>query len=216
MQYSDETYADIYDTDPPASLLEGDLTNVFAIHSLSKRSGMTGYVGFVAGDPEIMQRLIFRANPLVPQTFCYKAATSHGEMMIMWRASRVFSKKKRYFSPSISRAGRFWARGFTILWLRVPTGQTGEEYAIDLLNLGIVVSLRSKFPSPCRIQLCAFGDGSGIEGCVEAIQIWSQHIQQPKQEKNDTTREYRCLLGERNARPRGGRRDTALEQAAFV
>ena len=55
---SDETYADIYDTDPPASLLEGDLSNVLVIHSLSKRSGMTGYrSGFVAGDPEIMQTL---------------------------------------------------------------------------------------------------------------------------------------------------------------
>ena len=65
------------------------------------------------------------------------------------------------------------------LWLRVPTGQTGEEYAIDLLNLGIVVSPGSMFAitdaGSNYVRLAMVPD---IEGCVEAIQIWSQHIQQ--------------------------------------
>ena len=55
---SDETYADIYDSEPPASILQTGLENVLAIHSLSKRSGMTGYrSGFVVGDPFWIQKL---------------------------------------------------------------------------------------------------------------------------------------------------------------
>lgn len=51
---SDEAYADIYFTgEKPRSLLEFGKENAVAVHSLSKRSAMTGYrVGFVAGDPE--------------------------------------------------------------------------------------------------------------------------------------------------------------------
>ena len=182
---SDETYADIYDEQPPASLLEGDLQNILVIHSLSKRSGMTGYrSGFVAGDPEIMQRLIrFRANPgLVPQTFVTKAATlawADDEHVAKRRA--LFSKKKALFLRFFDQLG--WEvlgrEASLYLWLRVPTGQTGEEYAIDLLKLGIVVSPGSMFAitnaGTNYVRLAMVPD---IEGCEEAIKIWSQHIQQ--------------------------------------
>ena len=52
---SDECYADIYFGEPPLSMLQVQLENVLAIHSCSKRSGMTGYrSGFVAGDPDLV------------------------------------------------------------------------------------------------------------------------------------------------------------------
>jgi LL-diaminopimelate aminotransferase len=51
---SDEAYSEIFFTDePPHSILEFGKENVVAVHSLSKRSAMTGYrVGWVAGDAE--------------------------------------------------------------------------------------------------------------------------------------------------------------------
>src|SRR5512133_1466208 len=62
---SDECYADIYFGPPPASMLELQVENVVAIHSCSKRSGMTGYrSGFLAGCPDlvaILRRL--RSHP---------------------------------------------------------------------------------------------------------------------------------------------------------
>ena len=55
---SDECYADIYFGAPPASMLEVQVENVLAIHSCSKRSGMTGYrSGFIAGDPDLVATL---------------------------------------------------------------------------------------------------------------------------------------------------------------
>jgi aspartate/methionine/tyrosine aminotransferase len=59
----DECYSEIYDRVPPAGGLEacaalgGEMTNVLVFHSLSKRSNAAGLrVGFVAGDPDLIQR----------------------------------------------------------------------------------------------------------------------------------------------------------------
>ncbi len=76
---SDETYADVYHSTPPHSLLECGTDGVLVLHSLSKRSGMTGYrSGFVAGDPAIMKRLrTLRTNPgVVPSDFVNSAAVA--------------------------------------------------------------------------------------------------------------------------------------------
>ncbi len=55
---SDECYADIYFAEPPLSMLEVQVENVLAVHSCSKRSGMTGYrSGFVAGDPDLVAQV---------------------------------------------------------------------------------------------------------------------------------------------------------------
>ena len=74
---NDETYADLYHEEPPHSLLEAGFENVLVLHSLSKRSGMTGHrSGFLAGDATLIRRLKdMRANPgLVPQDFVNAAA----------------------------------------------------------------------------------------------------------------------------------------------
>ena len=76
---SDETYADVYHSDPPHSLLECGLEGLLVLHSLSKRSGMTGYrSGFVAGDPTLVHRLMtLRTNPgVVPTDFVNAAAVA--------------------------------------------------------------------------------------------------------------------------------------------
>ena len=59
----DECYADIYDTIAPKGILEviaetdGDLSNVLAFHSLSKRCSAAGLrSGFIAGDADLIAR----------------------------------------------------------------------------------------------------------------------------------------------------------------
>jgi LL-diaminopimelate aminotransferase len=56
---SDECYADLYDQDPPTSILQTagpGAVGCLAFISLSKRSGMTGYrSGAIVGDPEAIQ-----------------------------------------------------------------------------------------------------------------------------------------------------------------
>src|SRR5688572_9654465 len=76
---SDEAYSELwFDGEPPASVLQtGDLTNVLALHTLSKRSSMTGYrSGFVAGDPELIAALkaLRPSVGVTPQEFVQRAS----------------------------------------------------------------------------------------------------------------------------------------------
>ena len=76
---SDECYVDLHYEGPrPRSLLEFGRKGCLALHSLSKRSGMTGYrSGFLAGDPELVSTYRrFRASMgTTPQEFVQRAAT---------------------------------------------------------------------------------------------------------------------------------------------
>jgi acetylornithine aminotransferase len=143
---SDETYADIYHEVPPPSALQAGARGVLALHSLSKRSGMTGYrSGFIAGDPEVVQRLRkLRANPgLVPQDFVNAAAAAAwAEDGHVHERRALFHRKKQIFLDFFDEVGlEALGREATIyLWVRVPSGMTDEEYASNLMSSGIVVS----------------------------------------------------------------------------
>ena len=177
---SDETYADVYHADPPHSLLECGTTGVLALHSLSKRSGMTGYrSGFVAGDADVMARFrTLRTNPgIVPSDFVNAAATAawadddHTE-----NRRAIFRAKKALFLAMFDALNmRVIGREASLyLWVAVPGGDD-EAYAKRLLDIGIVVS-------PGRI----FGvEGAGvgyirlamvptIDECKAAIAAWTE------------------------------------------
>ena len=176
---SDETYADIYDSEPPASILQTGLENVLAIHSLSKRSGMTGYrSGFVVGDPFWIQKLYtLRANPgLVPQSFINAAA------QVAWQddehvAQRreIFREKKKIFLAFFDECGwEVLGRDATLyLWLRVPTKQSGRDYALRLLKEGIVVSPGDMFSVANNggdyIRLAMV---PSLEECKATVDLW--------------------------------------------
>ena len=175
---SDETYADVYHSDAPHSLLECGTDGVLALHSLSKRSGMTGFrSGFVAGDPALVSRLsTLRTNPgIVPTDFVNAAAVAAWSDDNHTEGRRaVFRQKKALFLAFFDEMNiRVIGREASLyLWVEVPGGDD-EAYATRLLDAGIVVS-------PGRI----FGvDGAGrgyirlamvptLEQCKAAIEAW--------------------------------------------
>jgi succinyldiaminopimelate transaminase len=174
----DETYTDIYHGDPPHSLLECGADGVVVLHSLSKRSGMTGYrSGFLAGDPDVIDRLAtLRTNPgLVPSDFVNAAAVAawdDDDHVAQRRA--LFRQKKQLFLDFFDVIGmEVIGREATLyLWVKIPDGDD-EAYALRLLEAGIVVS-------PGRI-LGVNGGGHGyirlamvpsIDECREAIEAW--------------------------------------------
>jgi acetylornithine aminotransferase len=173
---SDECYADIYYDRAPPSILQHMKRRALAVHSLSKRSGMTGYrSGFVAGDPEGV-RAIRRARGsfgVGSPEFIQAAATAawnddaHAEAR-----RRVFAEKRSVMTDAIAAAGlRVEASAATIyLWVAVPDGESAESFASRLLRVGIVVS-----PGP------AFGAGEGyvrvalsptLDDCRAAAPLW--------------------------------------------
>ena len=127
-------------------LLEFGLENVLALHSLSKRSGMTGYrAGFVAGDPELIARFrTYRANPgVVPQDFVNAAATvawSDDEHVSERRM--IFAKKKQILLSAFNGFDfEILGQDASIyLWIRLPDAWDADFVASQLLNDGVVVS----------------------------------------------------------------------------
>lgn len=149
---SDECYVDLhYEGPPPRSLLEFGKKGCLVVHSLSKRSGMTGYrSGFVAGDAELIATYRrFRASMgTAPQEFVQAAAAvawteqqhveQRRELFAQKRAVLLDLCKKRGLTVHGSRAGLY-------LWIEVPAGTTDVDYAAACREVGIVVAPGSFF-----------------------------------------------------------------------
>jgi succinyldiaminopimelate transaminase len=173
---SDECYADIYFGERPRSMLEVQVENVVAIHSCSKRSGMTGYrSGFTAGDPDLVKVLKrFRSHPGVasPDFVSAAAAAAWSDDAHAAERRALFKAKRDRFAAFFAEAGLACdaSEATLYLWVRVPAGATSASYAAALLEEGIVVAPGT-----------AFGAGEGyvrvalvptLPECEEAIEAW--------------------------------------------
>jgi len=176
---NDECYADIYHDERPHSLLEAGVEGALVLHSLSKRSGMTGYrSGFVAGDSEaIAQLALLRVNPgLVPSSPTNAGATAAwSDDSHTARRREVFAAKRNVLSAFFDQEGLSLtgSEASFYLWLKCPGGLNGETYAMWLLDHGIVVAPGAFF---------ALGDSAqnyvrvalvpSVEQCKEALVAW--------------------------------------------
>jgi len=149
---SDECYVDLhYEGPPPKSILQFGRRGCLAVHSLSKRSGMTGYrSGFVAGDPELISVYRrFRASMgTAPQDFVQVAATlawtdtAHVEQRV-----RCFGDKRRVMLE-LCKARGLRVHGSTAglyVWVEVPNGTDDVQYAARCREAGILVAPGSFF-----------------------------------------------------------------------
>ncbi|MGA8488442.1 MAG: aminotransferase class I/II-fold pyridoxal phosphate-dependent enzyme, partial [Gaiella sp.] len=144
---SDEAYSELwFDQPPPSALQVGDLTNVVAFNTLSKRSSMTGFrSGFVAGDPELVDALRrFRPNVgTAPQEFVQRASVvAWGDETHVERARGTYRRKRELLLDAIRGRGRRDAGGpaTMYLWIAVPAGETSESHAARLLESGVLVT----------------------------------------------------------------------------
>ena len=173
---SDECYADLYFGDRPLSMLEVQVENVVAIHSCSKRSGMTGYrSGFLAGDADLVALLKrARSHPGVASPDFVNAAATAAWSDDDHAAERreIFRRKRDRFLTFFREAGLVCdgSEATLYLWVRVPDGHTSASWALALLEEGIVVAPGT-----------AFGTGEGhvrvalvpaLSECEDAIAAW--------------------------------------------
>ncbi|HTP26426.1 MAG TPA: succinyldiaminopimelate transaminase [Anaeromyxobacteraceae bacterium] len=174
---SDECYADVYFGVPPLSMLQVQIENVVAIHSCSKRSGMTGYrTGFAAGDRDLIALLRrARTHPGVasPDFVSAAAVAAWSDDAHAEERRRIFRKKRDRFLAFFAEHGLSCdgSEATLYLWVRVPSGHTSASYALALLEAGIVVAPGT-----------AFGAGEGyvrvalvptLSECEEAIAAWT-------------------------------------------
>ena len=142
---SDEAYTELWWDEPPASALElPSLERVLVFHSLSKRSGLTGYrSGFVAGDPDLIALIRkYRAMAgLAPATFVQRAAIAawEDEEHVAGRRA-VIGRKRARLAAALTRAGFALAgsEAGLFLWARAPGGDA-DGAAAALLRAGVVV-----------------------------------------------------------------------------
>lgn len=173
---SDETYADLWADSPHPSLLEVARENVLVIHSLSKRSGMTGYrSGFIAGDARLIAALK-KMRPSVgaasPEFIQAAACAAWNDDAHVAERRAIFELKRAKIlavcrdlglAPLDSGAGLY-------VWARVPSGETSLGYAGKLLAGGVVVTPGEAFgPSGAGFIRAALVPSLGeIDAAMEA------------------------------------------------
>jgi acetylornithine/N-succinyldiaminopimelate aminotransferase len=172
----DEPYVDLYVGAPPHSALQISRENMVAIHSLSKRSGMTGYrSGFIAGDAEIVRWLReARANfGVASQGFIQQAAiAAWSDDAHVGERRRIFAEKRQLLLAHLRRLGlAVGGDGAFYLWVRVPRGETSEAYAARLAERNILVVPGGQFGAEGEgfIRLAMVPT---LADCRAAIEAW--------------------------------------------
>ena len=172
----DEPYVDLYVKDPPHSGLQVTRRNLVVIHSLSKRSGMTGYrSGFIAGDPEVVRWLReARANfGVASQDFVQKAAiAAWSDDAHVEERRRVFAAKRDVLLKHLRKLGlRAAGEGAFYLWVHVPEGFTSESYAARLAEHGILVVAGNSF-GPSGEGFIRLAMVPTLPDCEAACAVW--------------------------------------------
>ena len=175
---SDEAYSELwFDGEPPSSVLQvGDLTNVLAFHTLSKRSSMTGYrSGFVAGDPELIAALR-RLRPSVgvtPQEFVQRASVAawNDEAHVEETRAAYGRKRKLFLDLFASRGVRVAGSEATFyLWVVVPEGRTSLAWSLELLDAADVLVAPGSFFGPEGEGYARIAMVPTIEECERAAE----------------------------------------------
>ncbi len=180
---SDECYQEVWFDAPAPSVLEacdGDLTDVVAFVSLSKRSGMTGYrAGGIVGDPDVVRALrVLRPNvgTASPDFVQVAATVAWGDQAHVDERREVFRAKRDVVLDFLRDAGIevSGSAATFYVWFRAPGGDDAA-YAEALLHERIVAS-------PGR----AFGPGGTgwlrlalvptVEACERATTAWGAAI----------------------------------------
>lgn len=175
---ADECYVDMYfdEPKPPSVLQLADRRGVLAFHSLSKRSGMTGYrAGFIAGDAELIAPLVkTRPNFGVALSVMVQRTAAWA-----WRDEAHAEARRQAFRAKRDLFVRFFAEiglehtpctSTLYLWLRTPGDRDPVAYAEELANVGLLLS-----PAPfhgvdqpyVRLALVP-----SLADCERAIAVW--------------------------------------------
>lgn len=184
---SDECYTEIHFDEKPHSALEFGLENVIAFHSLSKRSGMTGYrSGFIAGDDKIVseykkQRANFGVASAEFIQLASKAAWEDENHVI--QRNRIFKEKRDLFIDFFDRLSieYFYPKATFYIWAKTPKGIKTHDYVKRLLENGIVVSIGENFCTSsqilegnCQSDFFRIALVPSVEECKEAIGVWQK------------------------------------------
>jgi succinyldiaminopimelate transaminase len=184
---SDECYTEIYFDEPPPSALQVSKEGVVVFHSLSKRSGMTGYrSGFVAGDEKIIQEYKkHRASfGVASPDFIQEAAkVAWSDERHVEERRKIFNEKRKIFIDFFNRIGLeyLYPEATFYIWIKTPNNISTKEYVATLLKHGIVVSIGENFcaeveikENRCKSNYFRIALVPNVEDCKEAVKVWEK------------------------------------------
>jgi len=184
---SDECYTEIYfeDGKKPPSALQVAKDNTVVFHSLSKRSGLTGYrTGFIAGDPKLIQEYKkYRASfgVATPEFIQDAAKVAWEDEEHVEKRRKIYKEKRNLFINFLKEIGLdfLYPEATFYIWIKVPDGR--KEYITHLLKYGIVVSPGENFCSgieiregKCYSDFFRIALVPTIDECKEAIEVWKK------------------------------------------
>jgi len=170
---ADEAYAELYFGAAPPSMLECGLENVVALHTLSKRSAMSGYrSGFIAGDPRLIAALRrFRPNVgVATPDFVQAAAIAawNDDAHAADQRAKYAAKRALFLEVFARRGWRVEASAATFyLWLAAPGGDD-VAFVERLLRIGLV-ALPGSYLGGAGAGFVRFALVPTLAGCREAI-----------------------------------------------
>jgi LL-diaminopimelate aminotransferase len=140
---ADEAYVDVWFDHAPPSLLQSGLEHVGVLHTLSKRSAMTGYrSGFIAGDPrliEALRRLRPNVGVATPEFVQRGAIAAWNDDAHAEAQRRIYAGKRALLLATFARRG--WriegSEATFYLWTAAPGGDD-VAFVERLMKLGIV------------------------------------------------------------------------------
>ncbi len=140
---ADEAYAEVYFDEAPPSMLAAGFQNVLALHTLSKRSAMTGFrSGFMCGD----ERLIDALRRFRPNVGVATPDFVQGAAIAAWNDdAHPVAQRSRYALKRDMFLEYFARRGWAIegseasfyLWLKAPGGDD-VAFVEAMLRVGLV------------------------------------------------------------------------------
>ncbi len=186
---SDECYTEIYfdEKDKPISALNVGYKNVVVFHSLSKRSGLTGYrTGFIAGDKDIILKYKkYRASfgVATPDFIQQAAREAWLDEKHVEERREIFRKKRDKFLKFLNelKLEFLYPKATFYIWIKTPKGVSSKEYIKTLLKYGIVVSPGENFCSgleikenSCKSDYFRVALVPTLEEIDEAIKLWKK------------------------------------------
>lgn len=175
---SDECYVDLHHEGPaPRSVLEFGSKGCLAVHSLSKRSGMTGYrSGFIAGDADLIATYRrFRASMgTTPQEFVQAAAAVAWTDPVHVEERRKTFGEKRQVLLELCKARGLRVHGSTAglyVWIEVPAGSNDLDYAALCRENGIVLA-PGRFFGAGQEKFVRAALVPSVAECRAAAKVW--------------------------------------------
>ena len=184
---SDECYTEIYfnEEEKPISALNVGYENIVVFHSLSKRSGLTGYrTGFIAGDKKIISTYKkYRASfgVATPDFIQQTAREAWSDERHVQERREIFKKKRDVFLKFLNSIGLefLYPKATFYIWIKTPAGINPSSYIKTLLKYGIVVSPGENFCSGleimennCKSNYFRVALVPTLEEIEKAIKVW--------------------------------------------